>query len=150
LRRRLTFSVLQFVGLRLRMSQQVRAHFLALAGLGTAILLLWWATHSGAAAAAEQDSASTSPAAQAALRGQSVEQTQRKSAGCVSCHTSTDEPTMHPTKTVQLGCTDCHGGKSIRERRSRSDCNFAGIPHNQAKSTCAAEKRYFQKSLGDS
>jgi len=30
--------------------------------------------------------------------------------GCLSCHTSTDEPTMHPTKTVHLACTDCHGG----------------------------------------
>jgi hypothetical protein len=36
----------------------------------------------------------------------------QKPAGCVSCHTSTDEPTMHPTKTVHLGCTDCHGGNS--------------------------------------
>jgi len=44
------------------------------------------------------------------LLGQSQEEVQRKSAGCVSCHTVTDEPTMHPTKTVQLACTDCHGG----------------------------------------
>src|SRR5689334_21706408 len=36
----------------------------------------------------------------------------RKSSGCVSCHTSTDEPTMHPTKTVHLACTECHGGNS--------------------------------------
>ena len=33
-----------------------------------------------------------------------------KSAGCVTCHSPMDEPTMHPTGTVQLGCTDCHGG----------------------------------------
>jgi hypothetical protein len=36
----------------------------------------------------------------------------RKNAGCVSCHVSTDEPTMHPTRTVRLACTDCHGGDS--------------------------------------
>jgi hypothetical protein len=42
--------------------------------------------------------------------GQSQEEADRKSTGCISCHTSTDEPTMHPTKTVHLGCTDCHGG----------------------------------------
>src|SRR5580704_61032 len=47
-----------------------------------------------------------------AVRGQSQEEAARKSSGCVSCHTSTDEPTMHPTKTVFLGCTDCHGGNS--------------------------------------
>src|ERR1700680_3330893 len=44
------------------------------------------------------------------LRGESQEEADRKSSGCIGCHTSTDEPTMHPTKTVQLGCTDCHGG----------------------------------------
>ncbi|OLD81878.1 MAG: hypothetical protein AUF67_06265 [Acidobacteria bacterium 13_1_20CM_58_21] len=38
------------------------------------------------------------------------EDADRKSSGCVSCHTSTDEPTMHSAKTVHLGCTDCHGG----------------------------------------
>src|SRR5229473_1556100 len=46
------------------------------------------------------------------FRGQPLEEAAQKSAGCVSCHTSTDEPTMHPTKTVHLGCTDCHGGNS--------------------------------------
>jgi len=44
--------------------------------------------------------------------GQSQEDADRKSAGCISCHTSTDEPTMHPTKTIHLACTDCHGGNS--------------------------------------
>src|SRR5438477_7213498 len=46
-------------------------------------------------------------------RGQSYEEAQRKSAGCVSCHSPMDEPTMHPSKTVQLGCTDCHGGNAL-------------------------------------
>src|SRR5262249_55695557 len=43
---------------------------------------------------------------------QTEEEASRKSAGCISCHGPTDEPTMHPTKTVHLGCTDCHGGKA--------------------------------------
>src|SRR5262249_10357237 len=34
------------------------------------------------------------------------------SSGCLSCHTATDEPTMHPTKTVPLTCTECHGGNA--------------------------------------
>ncbi len=46
------------------------------------------------------------------VRGQSQREADRKSTGCITCHTSTDEPTMHPTKTVFLGCTDCHGGNS--------------------------------------
>jgi hypothetical protein len=52
------------------------------------------------------------PQESAPIRGQSQEEADRKSSGCISCHTSTDEPTMHPTKTVHLGCTDCHGGNS--------------------------------------
>ncbi|MGB8492840.1 MAG: hypothetical protein WCE53_00415 [Candidatus Acidiferrum sp.] len=44
------------------------------------------------------------------VRGQSQEDADRKSFGCISCHTATDEPTMHPSKGVHLGCTDCHGG----------------------------------------
>jgi len=35
----------------------------------------------------------------------------RKSAGCVTCHTKTDSPSMHTATTVKLGCTDCHGGR---------------------------------------
>ncbi len=46
------------------------------------------------------------------FRNQSQQEADGKSSGCISCHTSTDEPTMHPTKTVHLGCTDCHGGNA--------------------------------------
>lgn len=44
------------------------------------------------------------------LLSQSQADADRKSAGCNSCHTSEDSPTMHTTGTVRLGCTDCHGG----------------------------------------
>src|SRR5690242_11116200 len=46
------------------------------------------------------------------VRNQSEQEAARKSSGCVSCHSSTDEPSMHPTKTVFLGCVDCHGGNA--------------------------------------
>ena len=46
------------------------------------------------------------------VRGQSREAAAQKSAGCMTCHSPVDEATMHPTKTVQLGCTDCHGGNA--------------------------------------
>ena len=46
------------------------------------------------------------------LMGQPQADADRKSAGCISCHTQTDEPTMHATRTVRLGCTDCHGGNA--------------------------------------
>jgi hypothetical protein len=51
-------------------------------------------------------------AMQASPEGQSQAEVDRKNAGCVSCHTGTDEPSMHPTRTVRLACTDCHGGDS--------------------------------------
>ena len=44
------------------------------------------------------------------LLGQSQAEVDRKNTGCVSCHTTTDEPSMHPTRTVRLACIDCHGG----------------------------------------
>jgi hypothetical protein len=44
------------------------------------------------------------------LLSQTSEEAAAKSAGCQSCHTSSDEPTMHASKSVRLGCTDCHGG----------------------------------------
>jgi hypothetical protein len=37
---------------------------------------------------------------------------QAKSVGCLSCHTATDNPTMHVTPAIKLGCTDCHGGNA--------------------------------------
>src|ERR1700674_5090239 len=46
------------------------------------------------------------------LIGQTQEEAARKSAGCISCHTQTDQPTMHATGTLRLGCTDCHGGNA--------------------------------------
>ena len=41
---------------------------------------------------------------------QTAGQVAAKSDGCYSCHTKTDEPSMHATPAVMLGCVDCHGG----------------------------------------
>jgi len=50
-----------------------------------------------------------------APRFQTAADAARKSAGCVSCHTASDQKTMHESPAVILGCTDCHGGDaSIR------------------------------------
>ena len=53
---------------------------------------------------------SETAAAQGSLLTQTQAEADAKSVGCVSCHVNMDEPTMHPTGTVRLGCTDCHGG----------------------------------------
>jgi hypothetical protein len=44
--------------------------------------------------------------------GQSESEVGRKNSGCLTCHITTDEPTMHATGTVHLACVDCHGGDS--------------------------------------
>ena len=41
---------------------------------------------------------------------QTAEEATAKSRGCVSCHSATDQHTMHRNPAVILGCTDCHGG----------------------------------------
>jgi len=46
----------------------------------------------------------------AAPMSQTAEQVAAKSDGCYSCHTRTDQPSMHASPAVQLGCVDCHGG----------------------------------------
>ena len=41
---------------------------------------------------------------------QTILDANRKSAGCVTCHSASDAPTMHVSSAVVLGCADCHGG----------------------------------------
>ncbi len=48
------------------------------------------------------------PEAVADLSKQTLEQADIKSKGCVSCHQGSEK--MHASKSVKLGCTDCHGG----------------------------------------
>ena len=45
-------------------------------------------------------------------QGESAEDAQKASAGCVSCHTGIEHPNMHSEDTVTLGCADCHGGRA--------------------------------------
>src|SRR5688572_4320485 len=44
------------------------------------------------------------------LSSQTQAEADRKSAGCLGCHTQTDRRSMHSAESVRLGCTDCHGG----------------------------------------
>ena len=85
------------------------------------------------------------------LRGQSQEEADRKSSGCITCHTATDEPTMHPSKAVHLGCTDCHGGNStaaiVSRHRSSTSPEYA---RHQRKSSRTTSRSRVQESLRDS
>ncbi len=62
---------------------------------------------------------------------QSQEDANRKSTGCVACHGQTDSPSMHPTGTVRLGCTDCHGGNA--ETQPPAGTKPGDAPYEQAK-----------------
>src|SRR5229473_310972 len=73
----------------------------------------------------------------APFQGRSQEEAEGKSSGCISCHTSTDEPTMHPTRTVHIGCTDCHGGNA-------SVSIAAGFAANSPEYNSAKEKAHVQ------
>jgi hypothetical protein len=98
-------------GLGRRSGERGGASLTALALVLASAGLVLFAERSRSAPGARMVEQST-PAQGEAVRQQSEEEVERKSAGCVSCHTATDEPTMHPTKTVHLGCADCHGGNA--------------------------------------
>ena len=50
--------------------------------------------------------------------------------GCVSCHTATDQATMHASPAVSIGCTQCHGGDATIVRPAEDKQYRAAI--NQA------------------
>ena len=89
-------------GKRLRGAATVASLLLA-ATVAAATLLLFEGRMRAAAQSDSQQQHQT-------LFGQSQANVDRKNTGCVSCHTATDEPSMHPTRTVHLACIDCHGG----------------------------------------
>lgn len=76
----------------------------------TALALLLAATgaHASEAALSDRHYTMAPPAPQA----QSQAEADKKSAGCMSCHTASDSHTMHDNPGVVLGCSDCHGGNA--------------------------------------
>lgn len=98
-----------------------------LAATAWTVALVWTVAASGpppATAAARQPAAlaptTTEPVGHTQGQGpvspvraamETPEEAKAASAGCITCHTTTDEATMHPSGTVTLGCATCHGGK---------------------------------------
>jgi hypothetical protein len=66
------------------------------------------------------------PPLSADVMTQTPEEAAQKSAGCISCHSRTDAPTMHVSKIVQLGCVDCHGGDPNIGRPPAAEPGAAG------------------------
>jgi hypothetical protein len=44
---------------------------------------------------------------------QTPEEAMAKSRGCMECHKGIENPSMHVSPNVVLGCTDCHGGSPV-------------------------------------
>ena len=74
------------------------------------LVILSFALEHGLPADARPQAQQSPQPSQPSLITQTQADADAKSTGCVTCHVSVDEPTMHPTRTVRLGCTDCHGG----------------------------------------
>lgn len=109
-----------------------------LCALCVSTLSLVFSIHSARVAAAFRPPSSMQGVTQISpVRGQSQEEADAKSIGCISCHTSTDEPTMHPAKTVHLGCTDCHGGNATTSISP-------GIAQNSPEYNAAKQKAHVQ------
>jgi hypothetical protein len=71
-----------------------------------------------------------SPAATALQRQRTaIAKADTLSQGCISCHLGI-EP-IHPTRTVQIGCTECHGGDASSVRPS--DAAPGSGPYEEAK-----------------
>ncbi len=81
-----------------------------------ALLLAGPVLAAGGHAAVEREWRTAPPAP----AGQTAAEAAAKSAGCVTCHERTDEPTMHVGLGQNIGCTDCHGGDHD-VRRAASD-----------------------------
>ncbi|HEX8872500.1 MAG TPA: hypothetical protein VF758_07025 [Candidatus Acidoferrum sp.] len=135
-------------------AQRGRARLLILCCCAATFALLFLGTRMNPPPASAQDAEDT-------VRGQSQEQADRKSAGCITCHTATDEPTMHPSKAMHLGCTDCHGGNAsagIAPGTAPNSAEYNAVkekahvqPHNAAfKSRSAVPERAFTLWLKES
>jgi hypothetical protein len=96
---------------RRRFSRQRLGQVLLLAACVCAGLAVFGPTGKTAASEQAADAQATTEQSYPGL-GDTLEEAQQRSAGCITCHNPMDSPTMHTTGTVRLGCTDCHGGNS--------------------------------------
>ena len=103
----------------------IKAIVLAILGLALAAPLIAFADEE-----VEAPVARTYAAAPPAAQGETQAEADAKSAGCKSCHTTTDAMTMHETPAVVLGCADCHGGDAhvtAPPGLKKTDAEYAAI-----------------------
>ena len=89
---------------------KISAGRVAVALTALAIALVFLVAPGSTASEGERPLAIEYPVYPPAPADQSDEEAAAKSVGCQSCHLKSDQATMHPQRSVVLGCTDCHGG----------------------------------------
>jgi hypothetical protein len=101
-----------------------------------------WSGQEAGTSTGPDHSAGTSPASPAALALQrqrtAFAAADGLSRGCLSCHLGI-EP-IHPTGTVQIGCTECHGGDASAARPEGSAPGDAG--YDEAKRRAHVAPRF--------
>ena len=78
------------------------------------------------------------------LMAQSQLEADRKSEGCVNCHT--DVEPMHASPLVKLGCTDCHGGN--HEAKLADGVNPTSPEYEQTKQQAHVLPRFPERWKG--
>jgi hypothetical protein len=123
-----------------KVARQSGAVFAAVAAVSVLIFLLFFEGRMRASQVSQ--AASQKPD----LLRQSQVEVDQKNTGCVSCHVTTDEPSMHPTRTVHLACSDCHGGDAtatVPAGASAGTAEYEGIKkraHPQPNDPALADK----------
>jgi hypothetical protein len=92
------------------MSRSIKPSTLLVGASATLAMALGWAIFEPAAIRAAGMAAGIEQEKPPNLRQQPQAEVDKKSAGCLTCHTP-DAPSMH-AEPVRAGCTDCHGGNS--------------------------------------
>lgn len=94
------------------MRTEIKTYLLTVLFLAVGSLLLASISPTFAAGDKEKPQKVNYVTAPSAPKSQSEEMVRAKSDGCMSCHTETDEESMHNVPGINLGCVDCHGGDS--------------------------------------
>jgi hypothetical protein len=118
-------------------------------GVVVLAVLLFALEHRLPAQSRVESAPQSEPSRQHSLIMQTQAEADAKSSGCVSCHLNVDEPTMHPTRTVRLGCTDCHGGDANAAITPATAKGSAAYAQAEAKAHVQPRDALFARGLAN-
>ena len=71
---------------------------------------------------------------------QSDEEVKNKSTGCMTCHKGIENPSMHESTVVKIGCVDCHGGNAQSTIKATAHVQPRGHWYAQTSTTASELK----------